>query len=114
VRLGFLRVEEGDEPELQRVGQELIEHYARLRIGQVGFKELSNDVANVLYRFPFQIPAHFTFILRAISTIEGIGSKADPNFNFFATARPYAKEFMLRREGRYLGGKLLGRVLRGD
>jgi hypothetical protein len=33
-------------------------------------------------------------------TLEGIGIVTDPEFSFFETAKPYAKEFMLRREGR--------------
>jgi predicted unusual protein kinase regulating ubiquinone biosynthesis (AarF/ABC1/UbiB family) len=114
VRLGFLRIDPHNEAELQHIGTELIDHYEALRLGSLGFKELTYDVADVLYRYPFQVPANFTFILRAITTLEGVGTKADPNFNFFLVARPYAKEFMLRREGRYLGGKLISRVLRSD
>ena len=33
-------------------------------------------------------------------TLEGIGIVTDPGFSFFETAKPYAKEFMLRREGK--------------
>ncbi len=33
-------------------------------------------------------------------TLEGIGIATDPEFSFFETAKPYAKEFMLRREGK--------------
>jgi predicted unusual protein kinase regulating ubiquinone biosynthesis (AarF/ABC1/UbiB family) len=38
--------------------------------------------------------------MRALMTLEGIGIVTDPEFSFFETAKPYAKEFMLRREGR--------------
>jgi predicted unusual protein kinase regulating ubiquinone biosynthesis (AarF/ABC1/UbiB family) len=38
--------------------------------------------------------------MRALMTLEGIGIVTDPGFSFFETAKPYAKEFMLRREGR--------------
>jgi predicted unusual protein kinase regulating ubiquinone biosynthesis (AarF/ABC1/UbiB family) len=38
--------------------------------------------------------------MRALMTLEGIGIVTDPQFSFFETAKPYAKEFMLRREGR--------------
>jgi predicted unusual protein kinase regulating ubiquinone biosynthesis (AarF/ABC1/UbiB family) len=85
-----------------------------VRVGDLAFGELSEDLAEMLYTFPFQIPSRFTYILRALTTIEGIGTRVDPTFNFFATARPYAKEFMLRREGRSFGGKILSRVLRKD
>jgi predicted unusual protein kinase regulating ubiquinone biosynthesis (AarF/ABC1/UbiB family) len=33
-------------------------------------------------------------------TLEGIGIVMDPNFSFFDVAKPFAKEFMLKREGR--------------
>jgi predicted unusual protein kinase regulating ubiquinone biosynthesis (AarF/ABC1/UbiB family) len=114
VHLGFLRVDPGDEAAIEEVGRRLIAQYEGLRVGDLAFKDMTNEVADVLYRYPFQIPAHFTFILRALTTLEGIGAKADPNFNFFLVARPYAKQFMLRREGRYLGGKLVARMLRGE
>ncbi len=114
VQLGFLRVDRGDEAGLEELGRRLIAQYEGMRVGDMAFKDMSYEVAEVLYKYPFQIPAHFTFILRALTTLEGIGSKADSNFNFFLVARPYAKQFMLRREGRYIGGKLLAKVLKGE
>jgi predicted unusual protein kinase regulating ubiquinone biosynthesis (AarF/ABC1/UbiB family) len=114
VRMGFLRVDEDDAAGLEEIGRRLIAQYEGLRLGDLAFKDMTYEVAEVLYHYPFQIPAHFTFILRAITTLEGIGTKADPDFNFFLVARPYAKDFMLRREGRYLGGKLLARMIKGE
>lgn len=112
--LGFLRIDPADREGLDEIGARLIAQYDGLRIGDLTFRDMSEEVADLLYRYPFQIPPQFTFILRALTTIEGIGSKADPDFNFFLVARPHAKEFMLRREGRYIGGKILSRVLKGE
>jgi predicted unusual protein kinase regulating ubiquinone biosynthesis (AarF/ABC1/UbiB family) len=71
----------------------------------------------VMYEYPFRLPANFTYIIRALMTLEGIGIVTDPNFSFFDTAKPYAKEFMLKREGRQfrrmLVDKLLGRETDG-
>jgi predicted unusual protein kinase regulating ubiquinone biosynthesis (AarF/ABC1/UbiB family) len=114
VELGFLRLDPGDKESMDRVMHELLKKYEGVRLGEKDFQELHTDVANVLYSYPFQIPAKFTFILRAIMTLDGIGMKADPDFNFFAVAKPHAKEFMLRREGRYMGAKMLSRVLRRE
>jgi predicted unusual protein kinase regulating ubiquinone biosynthesis (AarF/ABC1/UbiB family) len=114
VRLGFLRMDENDAQSLEELGRTLVAQYEGIRVRDLAFNDMREEVAELLYKYPFQIPAHFTFILRALTTLEGIGSKADPGFNFFEVARPYAKEFMLRREGRYLGGKLISRVLRGE
>jgi predicted unusual protein kinase regulating ubiquinone biosynthesis (AarF/ABC1/UbiB family) len=38
--------------------------------------------------------------MRALMTLEGIAILTDPGFSFFETAKPFAKEFMLKREGR--------------
>ena len=43
-------------------------------------------------------------------TLEGIGIVTDPGFSFFETAKPYAREFMLRREGRIFGKLILDKL----
>jgi predicted unusual protein kinase regulating ubiquinone biosynthesis (AarF/ABC1/UbiB family) len=114
VTLGFLRVDPSDDEAIMSIGRRLLAQYEGLKVGDLAFKDMSEEVADLLYEYPFQIPAHFTFVLRALSTLEGVGSKADPDFNFFLVARPYAKNFMIRREGRYIGGRIIARVLRGE
>jgi len=68
----------------------------------VNFKELTYELADVMYEYPFRLPSNFTYIIRALMTLEGIGLVTDPEFSFFDTARPYAKEFMLKREGKQM------------
>ncbi len=104
----------GYDPDAVRpVVEELFRHYLNLKLGDVNFKELTYDLADVMYDYPFRLPANFTYVIRALMTLEGIGIITDPGFNFFDTAKPYAKAFMLRREGKHLRrmvvGKLTGR-----
>jgi predicted unusual protein kinase regulating ubiquinone biosynthesis (AarF/ABC1/UbiB family) len=99
INLNFLKP--GVDPETVRpVVESLFKLYLNLKLGEVKFKELTYDLAEVIYEYPFRLPANFTYIMRALMTLEGIGIVTDPEFSFFETARPYAKEFMLRREGR--------------
>ncbi|HZN10465.1 MAG TPA: hypothetical protein VFC61_02240, partial [Blastocatellia bacterium] len=49
-----------------------------------------------------------------IMTLEGMGLVMDPNFSFFEVARPFAKEFMLKREGRFLRDQILKKLLHGE
>jgi predicted unusual protein kinase regulating ubiquinone biosynthesis (AarF/ABC1/UbiB family) len=49
--------------------------------------------------------------MRALMTLEGIGIVTDPNFSFFDTAKPYAKEFMLRREGKQFRKLILDKFM---
>ncbi len=99
INLNFLKP--GVDPETVRpVVEGLFKHYLNLRLGEVNFKELTYDLAEVMYEYPFRLPSNFTYVMRALMTLEGIGVVTDPGFSFFETAKPFAKEFMLRREGK--------------
>jgi predicted unusual protein kinase regulating ubiquinone biosynthesis (AarF/ABC1/UbiB family) len=101
INLNFLKP--GVNPETVRpVVESLFTHYLNLKLGDVNFKELTYDLAEVIYEYPFRLPSNFTYIMRALMTLEGIGVVTDPGFSFFATAKPFAREFMLRREGKLL------------
>lgn len=114
VRLGFIELSLEEEVRFKPIIESLFDRYLSLRLGDVKFKELIFDLAHVIYEFPFRIPASFTYIVRAVMTLEGIGTQVDPNFNFFEVARPYAKRFMFRREGRYLRTLIVDRIVNGE
>ena len=98
---------------IKPVVERMFQFHFNLKLKDVNFKELTYDLADVMYDYPFRLPSNFTYIMRALMTLEGIGIITDPEFNFFETAKPYAKEFMLRREGndfrKVFVDKLMGR-----
>jgi predicted unusual protein kinase regulating ubiquinone biosynthesis (AarF/ABC1/UbiB family) len=102
-----------DEERIKEVVIKMFALHLDLKLKDVKFKELTYDLADVMYDYPFRLPSNFTYIMRALMTLEGIGIITDPEFNFFETAKPYAKEFMFKREGKdlrkMLTDKLLGR-----
>jgi predicted unusual protein kinase regulating ubiquinone biosynthesis (AarF/ABC1/UbiB family) len=114
VRLGFIELSPEDETRFKPIIEGLFDRYLGIRLGDVNFKELMFDMAHVIYEFPFKIPASFTYIVRAVMTLEGIGTQVDPDFRFFEIARPYAKRFMFMREGRYLRSLIVNQVVRGE
>jgi len=56
--------------------------------------EVAQDVENLLYGQPFQVPAQFAFIGRAIGTLSGVATGLAPAFNFVEVATPYAQKFL--------------------
>ena len=109
INLDFLKP--GVDPETVRpVVERLFQSYLNLKLGDVNFKELTYDLAEVIYEYPFRLPANFTYVMRALMTLEGIAILTDPGFSFFETAKPFAKEFMLRREGRIFGKLVLDKI----
>lgn len=103
-----------DPERVRPVVESMFSHYLNLKLGEVRFKELTYELADVMYEYPFRLPSNFTYIIRALMTLEGIGIVTDPGFNFFDTAKPYAKEFMLRREGKNMRKLLLDKITGRD
>jgi predicted unusual protein kinase regulating ubiquinone biosynthesis (AarF/ABC1/UbiB family) len=60
---------------------------------------ISEDLYEIAYNQPFRFPATFTFVMRAFSTLEGVGKGLDPEFNFMEVAQPYAMELMTNNNG---------------
>lgn len=112
IELDFLKPGTSHES-IKPVVERMFQFHFNLKLKDVNFKELTYDLADVMYDYPFRLPSNFTYIMRALMTLEGIGIITDPEFNFFETAKPYAKEFMLRREGndfrKVFVDKLMGR-----
>lgn len=110
IELEFLKP--GSNPEVVKpVVEKMFKFHLDLKLKDVNFKELTYDLADVMYDYPFRLPSNFTYIMRALMTLEGIGIVTDPEFNFFETAKPYAKEFMLKRESRDLQKLLIDKLL---
>jgi predicted unusual protein kinase regulating ubiquinone biosynthesis (AarF/ABC1/UbiB family) len=103
-----------DKDEIRHVVEMLFGNYLNLKLGDIRFKELTYELAEVMYKYPFHLPANFTYIIRAIMTLEGIGILMDPNFSFFDVAKPFAKEFMLKREGKYFRDQIIKKIIYGE
>ncbi|MBX7220778.1 MAG: AarF/ABC1/UbiB kinase family protein [Blastocatellia bacterium] len=113
IELGFLRP--GFEPEeFKPVVEAIFAQYVGVKLGSIKFRDLTYALAETMYSYPFHIPSNFTFIIRALTTIEGIGLLVEPKFSFFDAARPHAKEFMLKRESAHLRNQILGKLIRGE
>lgn len=63
------------------------------------FAEITDDIYEMAYDQPFRFPATFTFVLRAVSTLEGLGKGLDPSFNFMDVAQPFADQLLTNNSG---------------
>ncbi len=67
---------------------------------------ISDDLYEIAYDQPFRFPATFTFVMRAFSTLEGVGKGLDPEFNFMEVAQPFAMQLMTDMNGNVTGSIL--------
>ena len=83
--------------------------------------KLSGDLYDLVYGQPFRLPPELIFVMRALSTFEGVGRSLDPGFSLMAIARPYLLPLMtssgaggndllneLSRQAAQVGSRALG------
>lgn len=71
---------------------------------------IGEDLFAIAQDQPFRFPSTFTFVLRAFSTLEGVGKSLDPNFSFVKIAAPYAQELLDLKERRRTGAQLVQEI----
>tara|TARA_B100000614_G_scaffold58674_1_gene51886 strand:+ start:12652 stop:14319 length:1668 start_codon:yes stop_codon:yes gene_type:complete len=57
-------------------------------------EKLSGDLYELVYETPFQLPVDLIFVMRALSTFEGVGRILDPEFNLVSVTKPYLISLM--------------------
>ncbi|KAL5794339.1 hypothetical protein ACOSP7_002933 [Xanthoceras sorbifolium] len=71
---------------------------------------IGEDLFAIAQDQPFRFPSTFTFVLRAFSTLEGIGYILDPDFSFTKVAAPYAQELLDVRQKQQTGTRLVQEI----
>ena len=56
--------------------------------------KLSGDLYDLVYGQPFRLPVELIFVMRALSTFEGVGRSLDPTFSLVSIAKPYLLPLM--------------------
>jgi predicted unusual protein kinase regulating ubiquinone biosynthesis (AarF/ABC1/UbiB family) len=76
---------------------------------KVRFRKMLFDFSDVVYKYPFRLPTEFTFVMRALLTLEGVALTINPDFNFIDAALPFAHRIVMKNNG-VLGQALLKEV----
>ena len=63
-------------------------------LGDLQVDKFLGELREFIYSEPFQIPAHYTFLGRAVGTLSGIAAGLDPNMNILSVIKPYAKQVL--------------------
>ncbi|KJH73237.1 hypothetical protein UH38_03905 [Aliterella atlantica CENA595] len=84
---------------VRRSIQYMLDHFMDKPFENQSVSAISDDLYEIAYNQPFRFPATFTFVMRAFSTLEGVGKGLDPEFNFMEVAKPFAMEIMTNGNG---------------
>ncbi len=98
VELGALAPMEDPGP-VRRSIQYILDNLMERTFEEQSVTQISDDLYEIAYDQPFRFPATFTFVMRAFSTLEGVGKGLDPEFNFMGVAKPFALQIMSNGNG---------------
>lgn len=93
VELGAL-VPTGDLSPVRRSLQYLLDNFLDKPPEAQSIGAITEDLYEIAYDRPFRFPATFTFVMRAFTSLEGVGKGLDPQFNFVEVAQPFALQIM--------------------
>ena len=76
-------------------------------VGTFNFKALTDRFSELMYDYPFRVPARFALIIRAVVSQEGLALRLDPDFKIIAVAYPYVAKRLLAGDTKEMREKLL-------
>ncbi|MFN6068367.1 MAG: ABC1 kinase family protein, partial [Pseudanabaena sp.] len=94
VRLGFL-TEDIDFSAIVPALSEVFNPPEGQSLTQMDFKDMTDQLSQIMYDYPFQVPAYYALIIRSLVTLEGIAFSVDRNFKVLAVAYPYVANRLL-------------------
>jgi predicted unusual protein kinase regulating ubiquinone biosynthesis (AarF/ABC1/UbiB family) len=64
-------------------------------VAELNFKSITDQLSELMYEYPFRVPAYYALIIRSLVTLEGIAINVDPNFKVLSKAYPYVSKRLL-------------------
>lgn len=64
-------------------------------VAALNFKSITDQLSELMYEYPFRVPAYYALIIRSLVTLEGIAINVDPNFKVLSKAYPYVSKRLL-------------------
>lgn len=113
VLLGFIRPGQDPAP-LKPTLQWVIESSQAPLEKRPTFKEMTDPLAAIFYQYHLRVPVSFSFIIRTLIALEGIGLLLDPRFHSFDVAIPYAAKLLLSEGGRDIRDRLMDELFTAD
>jgi predicted unusual protein kinase regulating ubiquinone biosynthesis (AarF/ABC1/UbiB family) len=71
------------------------------------FKTITDQFSELMYEYPFRVPAKFALIIRSLITQEGLALTLDPDFKIVEIAYPYVAQRLLRGESPEMRRRLI-------
>jgi predicted unusual protein kinase regulating ubiquinone biosynthesis (AarF/ABC1/UbiB family) len=88
---------------VRRVTRFLLEQFTERPVELREFTQLRSELYALFEQQPFRLPAKMTFILKALTTLDGVARTLDPQYNLMSAAKPFVATLATNGQGRGMG-----------
>lgn len=106
VKLGFLTPDTDIRPIVPAL-EEVLGDIMGESVRDFNFKTITDRFSELMYEYPFRLPAKFALIIRSLVTQEGLALTLNPDFKIVDVAYPYIAKRLLTGESPELRRRLL-------
>ncbi|MBD2502751.1 ABC1 kinase family protein [Anabaena azotica] len=106
VKLGFLTPNTNIAPIIPAL-EAVLGNAIGKNVEDFNFKTITDQFSELMYEYPFRVPAKFALIIRSLVTQEGIALSLNPNFKIVEVSHPYVAKRLLTGESPQLRRRLL-------
>jgi predicted unusual protein kinase regulating ubiquinone biosynthesis (AarF/ABC1/UbiB family) len=104
--LGFLHPQADLDPIIPAL-EDVLGQAIDKNVGSFNFKSITDRFSELMYDYPFRVPARFALIIRAVVSQEGLALRLDPNFRILQVAYPYVARRLLAGDTAEMREKLM-------
>ena len=81
----------GDMTPIKRMVSFLLKEFRDKPIDVKAFDQMTDEIYLMFEQQPFRLPPQMTFIIKSVTTLDGIARALDPQYNLLAAAQPFIK-----------------------
>jgi len=97
VKLGFLTPDIDISPIIPAL-ERVLGNAIGESVGNFNFKTITDEFSELMFVYPFRIPAQFSLIIRSLVTQEGVALSLNPEFKIVEIGYPYVAQRLLNGE----------------
>lgn len=106
VELGFLDAKTNITPIIPAL-EKVLDNAIGESVGDFNFKTITDDFSELMYEYPFRVPAKFALIIRSLVTQEGLALSLNSNFKIVEVSYPYIAKRLLTEESPQMRKRLI-------
>jgi predicted unusual protein kinase regulating ubiquinone biosynthesis (AarF/ABC1/UbiB family) len=84
---------------IKRVIEFMLERFTDRPVDIKEFDKIKSEVTTLFVQQPFQMSPEMSFIIKALSTLDGIARTLDPEYNLVAAAQPFIRSIAIAERG---------------